>query len=254
VTVSLKSAREVGLMRAAGAVVADVLDLLYAEVTPGVTTRQLDAIARKAIEERGGFPSFFGYDGFPASICTSVNDEVVHGIPSRYALRNGDIISIDVGVFLNGYHADAAVTWPVGEVSEEARRLIDTTEEAFRAALAVATPQHRLGDIGHAVESVAKAAGFGVVTLLSGHGVGRSLHEGPSVPNVGEPDTGARLRAGMTLAIEPMLTVGDGSTNTRDDGWTEVTLDGGLAAHYEHTVLITASGPELLTVSAKDVV
>jgi methionyl aminopeptidase len=246
-TISLKSSREIRLMRAAGQVVAEVLDLMRSTVSPGVTTDHLDRVARALIVERGGYPSFLGYDGFPASVCTSVNDEVLHGIPTRRKLKNGDIISVDVGVFLHGYHADAALTLPVGETDDVTRALIRTTEEALRAALPFVHADGHMGDIAHAIQSTIEGANFRVIQEYGGHGVGRDLHEGPHVPNTGEPGTGLRLRAGMTLAIEPMATIGSGDTKVLDDGWTVVTVDGLVATHYEHTVLITPHGPELLT-------
>jgi len=252
--IALKSAREIGLMRAAGLVVAEVLDLMRERVAPGITTRELDRLAYELITARGGKPSFLGYHGYPASICASVNEEIVHGIPGDRVLVEGDIISIDVGVIIDGYHGDAAITLPVGQVSDEARRLIAATEGAFRAGAAAAVAGKRLGDIGAAIDSYAAAHGFAVVREYTGHGVGRAMHEEPTVFNYGRPGTGLRLRPGMTLAIEPMLTSGSARTRVLPDGWTVVTADGALAAHYEHTVLVTEDEPVLLTAPAESVV
>lgn len=247
--ITIKSAREIEAMRAAGRVVAEVLDLLRQCVRPEITTAELDRMAREHITARGAVPSFLGYHGFPGSICTSVNEEVVHGIPGPRVLREGDIISIDVGAILNGFHGDAAITLPVGEVSDEARALLAATEGAFYAGIEQAVPGNRVGDISHAIQVYAESRGFGLIREYSGHGIGRSMHEEPSVPNIGRPGTGPKLRPGMTLAIEPMLSIGDPDTEVLADGWTVVTADRSLSAHYEHTVLITANGPELLTVT-----
>ena len=253
-TISLKSQREIDLMRQAGAIVAEVLDLLRRGAVPGVTTEHLDQIAYAFILERGGYPSFLDYEGFPASICTSVNDQIIHGIPSRTRLADGDILSVDVGVAVHGYHADAAATFGIGEISEEATRLIETAESAFRAGLAQARAGNRMGDIGAAIEAETKRNGFSVVEMYAGHGVGQELHEEPDVPNEGRAGSGLRLRSGMTLAIEPMVAAGSGETTLQTDGWTVVTRDGALAAHYEHTVLITAEEPVLLSGGGSDVV
>lgn len=245
--ITLKSAREIALMREAGEIVAEVLDLMRATVRPGITTGDLDRLAHELMAERGAIPSFLGYHGFPASVCTSVNEEIVHGIPGRRVLREGDIVSVDVGAILHGYHGDAALTLPVGQVSEEASRLIAATEEAFRAGLSQATVGNRLGDISAAIEAVADAHGCGLVREYTGHGIGREMHEDPTVPNYGRAGSGPRLRAGMTLAIEPMLTAGGHETRVLPDEWTVITADGSLAAHYEHTVLIREEGALLLT-------
>lgn len=252
--VSLKSAREIRLMREAGAVVAEVHGLMRSAVRPGVTTRDLDRQARALIEQHGGQPSFLGYGGFPASICASVNDEVLHGIPGRRVLREGDIISIDVGVFLNGYHADAALTLAVGQVSADACSLIEATERAFWAGFEAAQADQRLGDLGFAIEQSVARDGLSLIAGYTGHGIGREMHEAPNVANAGPPGSGQRLRPGMTLAVEPMVTIGSGETRTLDDDWTVVTADGALAAHFEHTVLITAAGPELITASSGRVI
>lgn len=234
-------------MRQVGAIVAEVIDRLRAAAQPGTTTGQLAGAARQLIEQQGGRPSFLGYDGFPGSICTSVNEEILHGIPGRRRLRDGDVLSVDVGVELHGYHADAAATFQVGAQTEVARRLIAATEAAFWAGARQARAGNRVGDIGAAVAGEAAAAGFRVIELYGGHGVGSELHEEPDVPNEGEPGTGMRLRAGMTLALEPMVTVGTGETRAMADGWTVVTADGAIAAHYEHTLLVLDGEPEILT-------
>jgi methionyl aminopeptidase len=245
--ITLKSSREIDIMRRAGAIVAEVLDLMRATVHPGVSLEELDRLARELIESRGGKPSFLGHQGFPASICTSVDEEVVHGIPSPDVLERGEIVSIDVGVLLDGYHADSALTLPVGQISVEAARLIEVTEASFYRGIEHARSGQRIGDISAAIQGVAELNGYGIVRELTGHGVGRSLWEDPQIPNYGHAGTGPLLRPGMTIAVEPMFTVGDPATMVLEDGWTVVTLDGGLAAHYEHTVLITSGEPELLT-------
>ncbi len=245
--ITLKSNREIAIMRRAGAIVADVLAEMRERVRPGVTTEELDRIAREIIESCGATPSFLGHQGFPASICASVNDEVVHGIPGPRVLNEGDLFSIDIGAYLEGYHADSALTLPVGVVSEEARALIDVTERAFVAGAEQARAGNRVGDISSAVQQVAEEAGYGIVRELTGHGVGRSLWEDPSIPNFGRAGSGALLRPGMTIAVEPMLTIGDPAIRFLDDGWTVVTEQGVLSAHYEHTMLVTDQDPELLT-------
>jgi methionyl aminopeptidase len=245
--ITLKSSREIDIMRRAGAIVAEVLDLMRATVHPGVSLEELDRLARELIESRGGKPSFLGHQGFPASICTSVDEEVVHGIPSPDVLERGEIVSIDVGVLLDGYHADSALTLPVGQISVEAAKLIEVTEASFYRGIEHARSGQRIGDISAAIQGVAELNGYGIVRELTGHGVGRSLWEDPQIPNYGHAGTGPLLRPGMTIAVEPMFTVGDPATMVLEDGWTVVTLDGGLAAHYEHTVLITSGEPELLT-------
>lgn len=245
--ITLKSAREIDIMRRAGQIVAEVLNLMRAEVCAGVTTAELDQMARNVIESHGAIPSFLGHQGFPASICASVNEEVVHGIPGSRVLKDGDLFSIDIGAYLDGYHADSALTLPVGEVSEEASRLVAVTEEAFARGAEQARAGNRVGDVSAAVQQVAQDAGYGIVRELTGHGIGRSLWEDPSIPNYGRAGTGALLRPGMTIAIEPMFTIGDPAIRFLDDGWTVVTDQGGLSSHYEHTVLITNGSPELLT-------
>jgi methionyl aminopeptidase len=252
--VTLKSAREIELMRAAGRIVAEVHDILREHTRPGVTTGELNDLAHEHITASDGIPSFLGYHGFPGSICTSVNDEIVHGIPGERVLQEGDIVSIDVGVILEGYHGDAARTLPVGTISQEAEDLIRVTEESFWAGIAWATEENRLGDIGNAIQSYAESHGFHAVREYVGHGIGREMHEEPQVPNFGEPGTGRRLRKGMTLAIEPMLNIGSPGTRQLDDGWTVVTESGGYSAHYENTVCITDGEADVLTLMRSHVV
>jgi methionyl aminopeptidase len=242
-----KSPDEIAIMREAGRIVGDTLARLGDAIRPGITTAELDAIAERSIGAAGATPSFKGYRGFPASICTSPNDMIVHGIPDGTTLNAGDIISLDVGAVFRGFHADSAWTFPVGEVAEEASQLLKVTEEALAAAIAECHPGNRIGDIGFAVEQVAEAAGVSVVREYVGHGVGRSLHEEPQVPNYGPPGRREPLAAGMTLAIEPMLNLGGPETRVLDDGWGVVTADGSLSAHFEHTVAVTADGHEILT-------
>jgi methionyl aminopeptidase len=250
--VTLKSPREIAIMARAGVIVAATLELVRDQVRPGVSTEALDSAAERFIRgHRGATPSFKGLYGFPKSLCISINEEIVHGIPSpRRILREGSIVSVDVGVYLEGFHADAATTVPVGEIAPEAARLLAVTQEALAAGIAEARVGNHIGDIGHAVQQVAEAAGFGVVRELVGHGVGQRMHEDPQVPNHGQPRRGARLLAGMTLAIEPMVTLGDYQTRMLDDKWTVVTADGSLAAHFEHTVALTKEGPRILTKAA----
>jgi methionyl aminopeptidase len=248
-----KSPEDIAIMREAGVILTDTLSHLEAAIAPGTTTAELDRIAEDSIRTAGASPSFKGYRGFPASICTSPNDVIVHGIPGRYVLRDGDIISIDVGVFHGGFHADSAWTFPVGTVSAEAAKLLEVTEASLLAAIDECRPGARIGDVGHAVEGVAVAAGFSVVREYVGHGVGRALHEEPQVPNYGPPGRRELLSPGMTLAIEPMVNVGGPETKVLDDGWTVVTLDGSLSAHFEHTVAITPEGRDVLTRRAMSV-
>jgi methionyl aminopeptidase len=243
----IKSPAEISTMRRAGEVVAAAIAATRDAIKPGMTTADLDAVAAKVIEGRGAKPSFLGYRGFPAMICTSVNDEIVHGIPGTRVLKEGDLVKLDVGAVVDGFHADSAVTVPVGEPSPEASKLIEATERALWAGLAEARPERRLGDIGAAVQTIAEGAGFSVVREYVGHGIGRSLHEEPPVPNYGTPGKGYRLTEGLVLAIEPMVNVGDYVTRLLPDGWTVVTQDGSLSAHFEHTVAVTADGPWVLT-------
>ena len=250
--ITLKSPREIEIMARGGKILAATLAHVRGEVRPGVTTKDLDAIAEQFIRSHeGATPAFKGLYGFPASVCTSINEEIVHGIPStRRVLREGSIVSVDVGVCVDGFHADAATTVPVGEIATETARLLEVTQQALAAGVAQAKLGNHVGDIGHAVQEVAEGAGFGVVRELVGHGVGQRMHEDPQVPNHGQPHRGPRLQAGMTLAIEPMITLGDYTTRILDDKWTVVTADGSLAAHFEHTVAITKDGPRILTMAA----
>lgn len=244
----LKSRAEIDTMRAAGRIVFAVLEELTSHVRAGISTFELDRITEEFIRARGGVPSFKGLYGFPATICASINEEIVHGIPSRKrVLVDGNVFTADVGVMLDGIHADSARTYPVGEISPEAVRLLKVTEESLYAGIKEATVGNHVGDIGHAVQNVAEGAGFGVVRELVGHGIGRTFHEEPQVPNYGRPKRGPVLKVGMTIAIEPMITAGDPATRTLEDKWTVVTLDGSLSAHFEHTVAITEKGPEILT-------
>lgn len=240
-------------MAASGAVLAECHEAMAAEVRPGVTTGHLDAIAEELIRARGGVPAFLGYPGptpYPASICASVNDEVVHGIPGERVLREGDVLSIDCGVILDGWVSDAARTYAVGPVSPIASRLIESTRVALERGIAACRLGNRVGDIGHAVQSEVEAAGFSVVQSLVGHGVGRSMHEEPQVPNFGRPGTGPELIEGLVIAIEPMVNVGGHEVELGPDGWTITTRDGTLSAHWEHTVAVTADGPRILTLAA----
>jgi methionyl aminopeptidase len=242
-----KTPDEIDAMAASGAVLAECLDMLEAAVAPGVTTGELDAMAEEFILAKGGVPSFKGYHGFPGTICPSVNAEVVHAIPGPVALAEGDIISIDCGVTLDGWVSDSARTIPVGEVSGVATNLMDATRRSLAAGIQAARPGNRTGDIGAAVQEVVERAGFNVVRTLVGHGVGRTMHEEPQVPNFGKPGTGVLLEEGVVIAIEPMVTQGDHEVVLGSDGWVVTTKDGGLAAHFEHTVAITAAGPRILT-------
>ena len=234
-------------MRRAGIIHAEVMGRLEEALRPGVTTGELDRIARETMESRGATASFLGYRGFTGSICASPNHVIVHGIPGDTVVSDGDIISIDVGVYLDGFHVDSACTFPVGEVTAEAAELLKVTEGALDAAIAQCRPGSRLGDVGHAVEQTAEGAGFSIVREYVGHGVGRSLHEDPQIPNYGPPGRREVLAPGMTLAIEPMVNAGGAATKALSDGWTVVTADGSLSAHFEHTVAITPDGHEVLT-------
>jgi len=249
--VTLKSAREMDAMARAGDILGRTLARLRAMVRPGISTEDLDAEAEAFIRShKGARPSFKGLYGFPKTLCTSIDDEIVHGIPSpKRVLKEGSVVSIDCGVFLDGLHADSAITVPVGAVDAEARRLLDVTERCLQAGLAAAVVGNHIGDIGHAVQTIAEGAGFGVVRELVGHGIGTRFHEDPQIPNHGSPKRGQRLQVGMTLAIEPMITVGSPETRTLPDKWTVVTQDGSLAAHFEHTVAVTEQGPRVLTLA-----
>jgi methionyl aminopeptidase len=242
-----KSPAEIEQMERAARVVVETLELLGENVRPGVTTQELDELAEEFIRSRGGEPTFKGYRGYPASICTSPNAMVVHGIPGPYVLSEGDLISVDVGVTLGGFVGDSAYTFPVGEVSEDAQRLLDAGQAALAAGIEQARPGNHLSDIGHAIQKVTEDAGFSVVRSLVGHGVGRKMHEEPQIPNFGEPGRGPVLQTGMTLAIEPMINAGGSGVYLHDDDWSISTEDGSLSAHFEHTVAVTESGPKILT-------
>jgi methionyl aminopeptidase len=243
-----RSADELERMREAGRLVGEVLAELAGLVAPGVTTADLDALAEKRIARAGATAAFKGYHGYPATICASINDEVIHGIPSgRRLLNDGDIVSIDVGASLNGYFGDSAITLPVGQVSEEAATLLRVTEEALFKAIERVRPGSRISDIGHAVQKHVESYGFSVVREFVGHGIGQRMHEEPQVPNYGDPGRGPRLTEGMVLAIEPMVNAGKPAVKVLGDGWTAVTKDGSLSAHFEHTVAVTADGPWILT-------
>jgi len=248
----IKSAREIEFMRAAGEITAETLILAGEAVRPGVTTRELDAIARRHIEKRGASPSFLGYHGYPASICASVNSEVVHGIPDDRVLKEGDIISIDLGAKYKGYHGDSSKTFAVGAISADAKRLIQVTEQAFYAGMNAFEAGKRLVVISEAIQKTAESAGFSVVRELVGHGIGQEMHEDPNVPNFVGFSKGPRLEVGMVLAIEPMINYGAKETVTLANGWTVCTRDGSLSAHYEHTVALTENGPEILTRMSKE--
>jgi len=247
--VYLRDASEVESIRNAARIVAKTLRMLGAAVRPGITTAELDRLAEGFIRDHGGRPAFKGYRGYPANICSSVNDEVVHGIPGERVLKEGDIVGIDVGVEKGGYFGDAAWTFPVGEVGAEATRLLKVTREALEQGIAQARTGNRVGDISHAIQSHVESQGFAVVRALVGHGIGRQMHEEPQVPNYGTPGRGPKLMTGQVLAIEPMVNAGGADVVTRDDGWTVATRDGGLSAHFEHTVAVGGEGPIVLSES-----
>lgn len=242
-----RTAEEIELIRRSSQIVAVILKELKAMVKPGTTTKELDEYAEVRVRELGGKPAFKGYRGYPASLCTSVNEEIVHGIPSSRRIREGDIISLDFGVLYQGYYGDAAVTYPVGQVSDLAQRLIETAEEALYHGLGAMKPGQRISDISYAIQSYVENQGFSVIRAFVGHGIGQSLHEEPQVPNFGPPGRGAVIKPGLVLAIEPMISAGDWREEVLDDGWTAVTRDRSLAAHFEHTVAATAEGVEILS-------
>ena len=242
-----KAQGEIDRMARAGEVVADTLALMGERARPGVTTQDLDVLADEFIRSRGGVPTFKGYRGYPASICVSPNDVVVHGIPGLYALREGDVLSVDVGVTLDGFVADSAFTFPIGEISPEAERLLEGCQAALAAGIEQCRLGNRLSDISHAIQVATESQGFSVVRSLVGHGVGRSMHEEPQIPNFGEPGRGPLLSEGMTFAIEPMINAGGAEVVLHDDGWSISTADHSLSAHFEHTVAITGEGPKNLT-------
>jgi methionyl aminopeptidase len=250
--ITLKSAAKINKMYRAGQVVAEVLERMREWVAPGVTTAELDRLAEEVIRQHDAVPSFLGYPPgsahpFPASICSSINEELVHGIPGPRALQEGDIISIDVGCILDGYHGDAAVTLPVGKISREAHRLLEITEQALYVGIAAATEGHRAGDVSAAIQSYVESHGYTVVREYTGHGIGQDMHEDPQVPNHGQPGTGVRLRKGMTMALEPMVLAGDSCVRTLGNHWTVVSCDGALTAHFEHTIAVTDGEAKILT-------
>lgn len=245
--ITCKSPAELERMRIAGRVVAETHRLLSEAVRPGITTKELDRLAEEYIRSQGAFPSFKGYNGFPASICASVNNELVHGFPGERVLVSGDIISIDIGAEYKGYHGDSAWTYAVGEISPEARKLLEVTEQSLYAGLAEVKPDARLFTVSHAIQTCAESQGFSIVREYVGHGIGSKLHEEPQIPNFGPEGRGPRLKQGMALAIEPMVNAGERYVRTLADHWTVVTVDGSLCAHFEHTVAVTADGYEILT-------
>ncbi len=245
--ITLRSAREIETMRRSGKITATVLTDLMSSAKAGMTTGDIDTLAENGIRELGGEPTFKGYRGYPASVCTSVNDQVVHGIPGGYMLREGDLLSIDLGTTLDGYVSDSAVTVPIGSVSENAKRLLRVTQECLMLGIEQMRSGNHVGDIGCAVQQHAEANGYGVVRSLVGHGVGTSMHEDPQVPNYGRRGAGPKLRPGLVLAVEPMITQGSHEVKILADGWTVVTADGKLAAHFEHTIALTQDGPKILT-------
>jgi methionyl aminopeptidase len=247
----LKSSRELGHMRAAGRILAEVKERLKALVRPGASTKDIDEDIESFIVGKGAVPAFKGYRGYPATVCTSINNEVVHGIPSaKRKLKDGDIIGLDLGCIVEGYYSDCAITLPVGPIPERVQELLDVTCESLDKAIVQCRAGNRIGDISHAVQTQCESHGFGVVRAFVGHGIGRSLHEEPQVPNFGEAGRGPLLKAGMVLAIEPMVTMGSWEVRVLEDGWTAVTADGSLAAHFEDTIAITGNGPEVLTRTA----
>lgn len=244
----LKTPEEIEAMRRAGRVVAMAHQRLAEAIRPGIRTKDLDALALEVLKREGAIPSFKGYHGFPANICVSVNEQVVHGIPGDTVLREGDIVSVDIGAIVDGYHGDSAWTYPVGEVDPKTEELLRVGEGALYAGIEKAQPGNRLSDISHAVQVYAESRGYSVVRDFVGHGIGRMMHEAPQVPNFGPPNRGPRLKPGMTLAIEPMVNAGGHEVAILSDRWTVVTLDGSLSVHFEHTVAITPDGPRVLTV------
>jgi len=244
----IKSAREIAIMRQAGKVVATILDILSKQVRPGMKTKELDIIAGRETGRLGAKPSFKGYRGFPANLCVSVNDEIVHGIPGERVINEGDIVSLDFGAIFDGFQSDAAVSIGVGEIGSQAGQLMDTAQAALQAGIAAAQPGGRLGDISAAIQNCAESRGYSVVREYTGHGIGREMHEEPQIPNFGQPGAGPVLRKGMTLALEPMVNVGDWHTQLDGNRWTVLTADGSLSAHFEHTIAITHTEPEVLTI------
>ena len=245
--IKIKSLHEIEKMRAAGRIVAEVFEILRPNIVPGITTMELDKIAAEHIKKNGAICSFYNYNGYPGHVCISINDEVIHGIPGRRILNNGDIVSVDVGACIEGYHGDAARTFAVGEISSEAKKLIEVTEASFYKGIEFAKPGFRIGDISANVQKVVEENGFSVVRDYIGHGIGNALHEDPEVPNFGTAGRGPRLISGMTIAVEPMVNTGTYKVNTLSDDWTVVTADGKLSAHFENTILITNGNAEILT-------
>jgi methionyl aminopeptidase len=245
--IELKTQREIGIIRNNGRILAQTLRLIQEKIRPGIKTGELNQLAEDFIRGKGAFPAFKGYRGFPSSICVSIDDEVVHGIPGERAIKEGEIISVDVGVFKDGYYADAACTYPVCQISEDARKLIRVTQQALENSFEFVREGGHLSDISHAVQSFVEQNGFSVVRDLVGHGIGKKMHEEPQIPNFGPPGQGVMLKKGMVLAIEPMVNVGSHQIDTKDDHWTVVTRDGSLSAHFEHTVTVTENGAEVLT-------
>jgi methionyl aminopeptidase len=246
--IELKSAREIGLMRRGGHILHEVMDRLRTTVKPGMSTLEIDLDVEEFIRSRGAIPAFKGYRGFPATVCISINEEVVHGIPSSSRhVKEGDIVGLDLGCIVEGYYADCAFTLAVGDVPARVQELLDVTRESLELGIKECRPGRRLSDISHAIQSHVEGHGFSIVRAFVGHGIGRALHEEPQVPNFGDPGRGPQLRPGMVLAIEPMVTMGSWEVKILDDGWTAVTKDGSLAAHFEHTIAVTESGPEVLT-------
>ena len=246
--IELKSPREIGLMRRGGHILSEVMDRLRTSVKPGMSTLEIDTDVEEFIRARGAAPAFKGYRGFPATVCISINEEVVHGIPSAHRhVREGDIVGLDLGCIVEGCYADCAFTLAVGDVPPRVQELLDVTRESLEKGITECRPGRRLSDVSHAIQTHVERHGFAVVRAFVGHGIGRALHEEPQVPNFGDPGRGPQLRPGMVLAIEPMVTMGGWEVKILDDGWTAVTRDGSLAAHFEHTIAVTDSGPEVLT-------
>lgn len=245
--ISIKSPREIELMRIAGRIVGETLELLKEAIRPGITTSELDTIAEAHIRKSGAIPAFKGYNGFPASICSSINEQVVHGIPSSTVLKDGDIIGIDIGAVYGGYYGDAARSYGIGNIDDEMKKLLRVTEESFFAGIEYALEGNRLSDISHSIQKHVESNGFSVVRDFVGHGIGSSMHEEPQIPNYGLPHRGPRLVAGMALAVEPMVNQGKYAVKVLRDGWTVVTADGKPSAHYENTIVITSGKPEILT-------
>jgi methionyl aminopeptidase len=244
----LKTSQDIAKMRDAGRIAAEALQVAADTAKPGISTLEIDHAVRRYLKSQKAVPTFLGYNGFPAALCVSINNEVIHGIPAaQKILKDGDVVSLDVGATYNGFVGDTATTVAIGQISPQAQALLDTTKESLYAAIAQAIPHSFLGDVSHTVQRICESAGYGVVRDFTGHGVGRAMHEDPSVPNVGVPGRGVRLRAGMTIAIEPMVNMGSAAIRTLRDNWTVVTRDGSLSAHFEHSIAITSDGPVILT-------